>query len=113
MKVVITDTASESLWPIYERHLEYSEDYAVNFQREIDAYMLKKFSAHPELGPVVHEPRGIRRLVYKKWYNIYYTIRPEVVFILFIFHGRLEINQLIRDHGLNFDDLPLTSDEKQ
>ena len=110
MKVIITDTASESLWPIYERHLEYSEDYAVNFQREIDACLMEMFSTHPEIGPVVHEPRGIRRMVYQKAYNIYYTVRPEAVFILFIFHGRLEINQFIRDHGLNLDDLLLPSE---
>ncbi len=101
MKVIITETASESLWPIFERHLEYSEEYAVNFQWEIEGYIQEQLSAHPEIGSVIHEPRGIRRLVYKKGYNIYYTIRAEAVFVLFIFHGRLEINQLIRDHGLN------------
>ena len=51
MKVIITDTASESLWPIYERHLEYSEDYAVNFQREIDGitYRVAKPKDSPQL----------------------------------------------------------------
>ena len=28
LKVVMTQTASESLWPIYLYHLDYSQDYA-------------------------------------------------------------------------------------
>lgn len=36
MKVVMTQTASESLWPIYLYHSDYSQDYAEAFQYEID-----------------------------------------------------------------------------
>ncbi len=46
MKVIITETASDSLWPIFERHLEYSEEYAVNFQQEIEDYMRERLSTH-------------------------------------------------------------------
>jgi len=39
MKVVITEAAGESLWPIYLYHLEYSGDYADQFQFEIDRFI--------------------------------------------------------------------------
>jgi len=35
MKVVITNSASESLWPIYLYRFDYSQDYAEAFRYEI------------------------------------------------------------------------------
>jgi plasmid stabilization system protein ParE len=103
MKVVITDRASESLWPIYLHHLSYSQDYADTFQYEIDRFMVENLRANPLLGHLYHEPRGIRRLIFQKRYNAYYTIRDETVFVLFIFDGRLDINRQIEEDGLDFE----------
>ncbi len=63
MKVVMTQTASESLWPIYLYHSDYSQDYAEAFQYEIDRFILEHLSSNPLLGHLYHEPRGIRRLM--------------------------------------------------
>lgn len=105
MKVVMTQAASESLWPIYLYHLDYSQDYAEAFQYEIDRFILENLRSNPLLGHVYHEPRGIRRLIFQKRYNIYYALRDDTVFVLFIFDGRMEINQDIEDHGLDTDSL--------
>lgn len=105
MKVVMTQTASESLWPIYLYHSDYSQDYAEAFQYEIDRFILEHLSSNPLLGHLYHEPRGIRRLIFQKRYNIYYTLRDDTVFVLFIFDGRMRINQDIEEHGLDTDDL--------
>lgn len=105
MKVVITESASESLWPIYQYHCQYSEDFADEFQRAIDRFMLEHLSVNPLLGHLYHEGRGIRRLIFQKRYNVYYTVRDETVHILFIFDGRMDINSELQEHGLDVDDL--------
>jgi len=105
MKVVITGAASESLWPIYLYHLEYSQDHADQFQYEIDRFIVENLKTNPLLGHVYHEERGIRRLVFRKRYNIYYTVRNDVVFVLFIFDGRMDINSQLREQGLKVDAL--------
>jgi plasmid stabilization system protein ParE len=105
MKVVITETASESLWPIYLHHLDYSLEYAEAFQYEIDRFIVEHLSDNPLLGRLYHEARGIRRLVFQKRYNIYYAIRREIIFVLCIFDGRMEINQDIEEHGLDVEAL--------
>ena len=106
MKVVITDSASESLWPTYLYHLDYSQDYAEAFQFEIDRFMVEHLSSNPLLGHLYHEARGIRRIIFQKRYNIYYAIRSETVFVLFIFDGRMDINQQIEADGLDVSMLP-------
>ena len=40
MKVVITQAASDSLWPIYLYHLEYSQQFADQFQYDIDRFIV-------------------------------------------------------------------------
>ena len=105
MKVVITDSASESLWPIYLYHLDYSQDFAEAFQYEIDRFIVEHLSSNPLLGHLYHEPRGIRRVIFQKRYNVYYTVRNETVFVLFIFDGRMDINQGIEEHGLDVEGL--------
>lgn len=105
MKVVMTQTASESLWPIYLYHSDYSQDYAETFQYEIDRFILEHLNSNPLLGHLYHEPRGIRRLIFQKRYNIYYTLRNDTAFVLLVFDGRMGINQDIEEHGLDTDDL--------
>jgi toxin ParE1/3/4 len=106
MKVVITDNASESLWPIYLYHLDYSQDYAEAFQFEIDRFIVEHLSSNPLLGHLYHEARGTRRIIFQKRYNIYYAIRGDTVFVLFIFDGRMDINQQIEEDGLDVSKLP-------
>jgi len=105
MKVVITKTASDSLWPIYLYHLEYSQAHADQFQYEIDRFIVDNLQAYPLLGHVYHEDRGIRRLIFQKRYNIYYVLRDNTVFVLFVFDGRMDINSQLRDQGLDVDAL--------
>ena len=101
MKVVITQAASDSLWPIYLYHLEYSQQFADQFQYDIDRFIVDNLEAHPLLGHLYHEGRGIRRLTFQKRYNIYYTLRDETVFVLFVFDGRMNINTEIGASGVN------------
>lgn len=105
MKVVITESASESLWPIYQYHCQYSEDFADEFQRSIDRFMLDHLSSNPLLGHLYHEGREIRRLIFQKRYNIYYTVREEAAYILFVFDGRMDINSELQEHGLDVEGL--------
>lgn len=105
MKVVITNTASDSLWPIYLYHLEYSQDHADQFQHEIDRFIVENLEANPLLGHVYHKERGIRRLIFQKRYNIYYTVRDHTILVLFVFDGRLDINSQLREQGLDVDAL--------
>lgn len=101
MKVVITRAASDSLWPIYQYHVEYSQQFADQFQYDIDRYIVENLEANPLLGHLCHEGRGIRRLIFQKRYNIYYTLRDETVFVLFVFDGRMNINGEMRESGIN------------
>ena len=103
MKVVITDSASESLWPIYLYHLDYSQDYAEGFQYEIDRFMAEHLCNNPLLGHLYHKAKAVRRIIFQKRYNVYYTIHNETVFVLFIFDGRMDINQQIGADGLDVD----------
>lgn len=105
MKVIITESASDSLWPIYEYHCQYSENYADDFQHEIDRFILEHLSANPMLGHLYHDGREIRRLIFQKRYNIYYIVRNDAVYVLFIFDGRMGINQDIEERGLDTDSL--------
>ena len=77
MKVVMTQTASESLWPIYLYHLDYSQDYAEAFKYEIGRFILEHLSRNPLLGHLYHETRGIRREIFQKRHNIYYSLRDD------------------------------------
>ena len=105
MKVVITQAASESLWPIYLYHLEYSQEFADQFQYDIDRFIVGQLEAHPLLGHLYHEGRGIRRLIFQKRYNVYYTLRGETVFVLFVFDGRMDINSEIRGSDIDLTSL--------
>lgn len=109
MKVTITNAADESLWPIYLYHLKYSQDYADQFQRDLDRFLVDVLGQNPHLGRLYHPARDIRRVVYEKRYNVYYTIREirseETLFVLFVFDGRMQVNQDIEDHGLDTDSL--------
>lgn len=59
---------------IHLYHSDYSQDYAEAFQYEIDRFILEHLSSNPLLGHLYHEARGIRRLIFQKRYNIYYTL---------------------------------------
>lgn len=101
MKVVITDSASESLWPVYLYHLDYSQAYAEAFQYDIDRFIVERLSSNPLLGHLYHEARDIRRLIFQRRYNIYYQVRSDIVFVLFILDGRMSLNQDIENHGID------------
>lgn len=95
MRVIITDTAIESLWPIYQYHQRYSEQYADQFQHDLDQYIVTSLQDNPKIGLVYNTVKNIRRLIYQKRYNVYYTIMDNIVYVLFIYHGRMNINTLI------------------
>lgn len=45
------------------------------------------------------------RLIFRRRYNIFYVLRNDMVFILFIFDGRMDINQQIAESSLDVEAL--------
>ena len=105
MKVILTETADDCLWMIWDRDRLYSEDVAEEFQCDIDHFIRDTISENPEIGHVWHAPRGIRRLIFRRRHNIFYTLRENVAWVLFIFDGRMNINQDIAEAGLDVEAL--------
>lgn len=105
MKVFLTQTAEDCLWAIWDHDRLYSETLADAFQRDVDRFIRDTISANPEIGHVWHAPRGIRRLIFRRRHNIFYTLRDDVAWILFIFDGRMDINQEIAASGLDAEAL--------
>ncbi|MBS0573360.1 MAG: type II toxin-antitoxin system RelE/ParE family toxin [Proteobacteria bacterium] len=105
MKVFLTRTAEGCLWAIWDHDRLYSQSQADNFQRAIDRFIRDTIGANPEIGHVWHAPRGIRRLIFRRRHNIFYALRDDVAFVLFIFDGRMDINQQIAESGLEVDAL--------
>tara|TARA_B110000977_G_C10699207_1_gene346662 strand:- start:84 stop:398 length:315 start_codon:yes stop_codon:yes gene_type:complete len=95
MKVIITDSAKSDLFQIYVHQLDYSAVYADDFQFKIDEYITKNLSDFPKLGHVFNDKKGLYRLIYDKRYNIYYTIKDEAVFVLYIIDGPLNFNSIL------------------
>ena len=111
MKVFLTQTAEDCLRAIWEHDQLYSESLADNFQRDLDRFIRDAIGANPEIGHVWHAPRAIRRLIFRRRHNIFYALRDDVAFVLFIFDGRMDINQQIAEAGLDVDALIAPSDD--
>ncbi len=104
MKVIITQTAEDSLGEIYRYKCEYSVAHADEFLSAIYAFTTKNLSQFPRLGHVYNPERGLFRLIFGKTYNIYYTIREQEIFVLFIIDGSISLNQELADPNI---DMPL------
>lgn len=111
MKVFLTQTAEDCLWAIWDHDRLYSESLAEAFQRDIDRFMRDVIDANPEIGHLWHAPRGIRRLIFRRRHNIFYTLQDETAWVLFIFDGRMDINQQIAEAGLDVEALIERSDD--
>ena len=111
MKVFLTQTAEDGLLAIWDHDLLYSEALAEAFQRDIDRFIRETIGANPEIGHVWHAPRGIRRLIFRRRHNIFYALRDDAAFVLFIFDGRMDINQQIAEAGLDVDALIAPTDD--
>jgi len=97
MRVVITHNAEENLLGIYAYHAEYSIEYADTFQDEIISFLMETLRDNPKFGRPYNEAAELRRLVYKKRHNVYYLIRDEVIYILYIIGGRMLLNTLLEE----------------
>lgn len=111
MKVVLTRTAEDCLWAIWDHDRLYSENLADSFQRDIDRFIRDAIGANPEIGHVWHASRGIRRLIFRRRHNIFYALRDGAAFVLFIFDGRMDINQQIAEAGLDVEGLIVRSED--
>ncbi|NEY92044.1 type II toxin-antitoxin system RelE/ParE family toxin [Tabrizicola oligotrophica] len=111
MKVFLTRAAEDCLWAIWDHDRLYSESLADSFQRDIDRFIRDAIGANPEIGHVWHALRGIRRLIFRRRHNIFYTLRDDAAFVLFIFDGRMDINQQIAEAGLDVEALIVRSDD--
>lgn len=111
MKVFLTETAEDCLRAIWEHDRLYSESLADRFQRDIDRFIRDAIAANPEIGHLWHAPRGIRRLIFRRRHNIFYALHDDAAFVLFIFDGRMDINQQIAESGLDVKTLIARSDD--
>jgi|AntRauTorckE5430_2_1112549.scaffolds.fasta_scaffold156941_1 plasmid stabilization system protein ParE len=93
MKVIIAQTAEDSLGEIYRYKCEYSVTHADEFLSQIYAFTTDNLSEFPRLGHVYNTERGLFRLIFAKAYNIYYTIREQELFVLFVIDGSISLNQ--------------------
>lgn len=105
MKVIITQTAEDSLGEIYRYKCEYSVAHADEFLSNIYAFATENLSQFPRLGHVYNPERGLFRLIYAKAFNIYYTIREQEVFVLFIIDGSISLNQELADPTVRLPEL--------
>lgn len=105
MKVVLTQTAEDCLAAIWDHDLAYFEDLADAFQLDIDTFIPATLSANLGIVHVWHADRGIRRLIFRRRHNIFYTLQDQTAWVLFIFDGRLDINQQIAEAGLDVEQL--------
>jgi plasmid stabilization system protein ParE len=105
MKVIITQTAEESLGEIYRYKCEYSVTHADEFLSAIYAFTTENLSQFPRLGHVYNPERGLFRLIYAKAFNIYYMIRGHEVFVLFVIDGSISLNQELADPEVTLPEL--------
>lgn len=105
MKVFLTQAAEDCLRAIWDHDRLYSESLAAAFQRDFDRFLRDILGANPEIGHPWHPPRGIRRLIFRRRHNVFYILRDEAVWVLFIFDGRMDINQQIAEAGVDVDAL--------
>lgn len=88
---------------IWDHDRGYSEGLADSFQRDIERFIRDSIEANPKIGHVWHASRGIRRLIFRRRHNIFYVLHNNMAFILFIFDGRMDINQQIAESGLDIE----------
>ena len=105
MKVIITQTAEDSLGEIYSYKCEYSVAHADEFLSDIYAFTTENLSQFPRLGHAYNPERGLFRLIYVKTFNIYYTIHEQEVFVLFIIDGSISLNQELADPSVTLPEL--------
>ena len=105
MKVIITQSAEDSLDEIYRYKCEYSVAHADEFLSNIYAFTTENLSQFPRLGHIYNPKRDLFRLIYAKTFNIYYTIREQEVFVLFIIDGSISLNQDLADPSVTLPEL--------
>ncbi len=95
MKVVITRNGEDDLEAIYRSHAEYSIDYADKFFDQIVGYIIERLSQFPLSAPEYSPETGIRRLVYDEKINIYYVLKDDAAYVLYILDARRILNEKI------------------
>jgi plasmid stabilization system protein ParE len=105
MKVIITQTAEDSLEEIHRYKCDYSVAHADEFLSNIYAFTTENLSEFPRLGRVYNPERGLFRLIYAKAFNIYYIIREQEVFVLFIIDGSVSLNQDLADPKVSLPEI--------
>jgi len=97
MKIIITETAQQGQFDIYQYYKDYSVSYAEKTYFDLDKFIRQNLSEHPRMGHLYNESKSLYRLIYQKRYNIYYVIRADQIFVLYIIDGRIEMNMLLAD----------------
>ena len=74
-------------------------------ESKIYAFTTENLSEFPRLGHVYNPERALFHLIYGKAFNIYYTIREQEVFVLFVIDGSISLNQDLADQDVNLPQL--------
>ena len=103
MKTMTASVASKE----FGRYLDAAqhEPVVITKQNRPVAITTENLSQFPRLGHVYNPERGLFRLIYAKAFNIYYTIRDQEVFVLFIIDGSISLNQELADPKVTLPEL--------
>ncbi len=92
MNIRFTENAEENLGDIYLYHCEFSKQYAETFNNAILEFVMENLSSHPNIGHIYNQQKNLYRLIFKRRYNIYYSIEDKNIYVLYILDGRLDLN---------------------
>jgi len=97
MKVIITQNTEDNLETIFHYHAEHSLTFADRFYDGIVSFIIENISQFPRLGREYNTNSGLRKLVYDGNYNIYYLVKNDAAFIVYILDGRRMLNETLGD----------------
>jgi len=92
MKIHFTENSEANLSEIHIYQRDYSLEYADKFYDEITDFAIKNLSEHSRLGHEYNPEKGIFRIIFKERYNIYYVIRDDAIYIIYILDGPVSFN---------------------
>ena len=105
MKIVITKSAEDALLESYLYICARNPNAANRIYDELMEFIFDKLTTFPTLGHLYNPAKNIYRLIHSKTgYNIYYIIKAEVIYVLYIIDGEMNLNQQLKD--LSYDSSP-------
>ncbi|WP_421900095.1 type II toxin-antitoxin system RelE/ParE family toxin [Maridesulfovibrio sp.] len=86
MRIRFSPESVDDLKRVYEFIAEHDPDSARTVVLNLKS-AISRFSLHPQLGRALEHIEGVREFVFGR-YVVRYTVRPESVYILRIWHSK-------------------------